>query len=202
VSTISATLFRWVQGAAFYTDVHREAVGLALREVSGIQAPMWLDVGCGPGLVARLAAAEGARATGIDLDPAMVRAACRHPGRATFEQRDARDVPAESADVVSAASLLYGATDPTSTVTALWAAVRPGGALLIIESTAAMTVVNARELAPALPSHRRHVLSMWARARNGATFDRASLEVLPSTHLSTTPLLHGLVEAIIAAKPR
>ena len=61
---IAPALFTWLQGADFYRELHREAVE-ALPRGSG---ETWLDVGTGPGLVARLAAANGYRATGIDAD--------------------------------------------------------------------------------------------------------------------------------------
>jgi trans-aconitate methyltransferase len=200
VSSINARFFEWVQGAEFYVDLHRQAVDLTLRTVAS-PTPEWIDVGCGPGLVARLAAEGGANAEGIDTDPAMIRRARRHPGPARFELGDAAELPAACADVVSAASLLYGATDPRTTVGTLWAAVRPGGALLVIETTPAMNLAEARRIAGTIPSHRRRVLSLWARSRQGAAFDRSALDVLPSTQQTTVPLLDGLVEAIVVARP-
>jgi 2-polyprenyl-3-methyl-5-hydroxy-6-metoxy-1,4-benzoquinol methylase len=70
---IGATLFVWLQGAGFYRDVHQQAVDI-LPQGNG---KTWLDVGCGPGLVARQAAARGYDATGVDADGNMVRAAKR-----------------------------------------------------------------------------------------------------------------------------
>lgn len=201
VTSITARFFDWVQGAAFYADVHREAVELALATAT-TPAPSWIDVGCGPGLVARLAAERGARAKGIDTSPAMIRAARRHPGTAQFEVSNAADLPAESADIVSAASLLCGVPSPRSTAATLWSAVRPGGALLLIETTATMTLDAARRIASDVDPHRRHALILWARSRNGTAFDRAALEAIPAEQQTSTPLLHGLVEAIITVKPR
>ena len=200
-TSITARFFDWVQGAGFYVDVHRDAVELALA-TAATTAPSWADVGCGPGLVARLAAERGARAKGIDTSPAMIRAARRHPGTALFEVGDAADLAAEPTDIVSAASLLCGVPDPRSTAATLWAAVRPGGALLVVETTATMTVDAARRIAPDLDPHRRHALGLWARSRNGTAFDRRALEAIPAELQTVTPLLHGLVEAIIAVKPR
>jgi ubiquinone/menaquinone biosynthesis C-methylase UbiE len=200
VSAISARFFEWVQNATFYADLHREAVELTLATMA-TPAPSWVDVGCGPGLLARLAAEQGARVEGIDTDPAMVRAARRHPTTARFELGDAGELPAASADVVSAASVLYGASDPTSMVATLWAAVRPGGALLLVETTPAMTIDAARRISPVLPRHHRRALYLWARSRYGHTFDHSALDQLPTQHRTRHKLLHDLVEAIIAVKP-
>ena len=200
MSTIGANFFRWVQGATFYVDMHREAVEFALA-TTAIPEPTWIDVGCGPGLVARLAADQGARATGIDSDPAMISAARRNPGAARFELGNADGLAAGSADIVSAASLLFGASDPRSMAATLWAAVAPGGSLLVVETTTQMTVDRARAIAAEIPPHRRHALMLWARSRGGNVFDRSALDALAPGHRTITPLLHGLAEAIVVARP-
>ena len=70
---LAATLFTWLQGADFYRDLHRQAVD-SLPEGNGKR---WIDIGCGPGLVTRLAVARGYAATGIDTSAGMVKAARR-----------------------------------------------------------------------------------------------------------------------------
>lgn len=200
MSAIGARFFEWVQSATFYVDLHREAVELTLATMA-TAAPSWVDVGCGPGLLARLAAEQGASVEGIDADPAMIRAARRHLTTARFELGDAGELPAASADVVSAASVLYGAPDPRSMAATLWAAVRPGGALLFVETTPAMTIDAARRISPVLPRHHRRALHLWARSRHGQTFDQSALDRLPTQDRTRDKLLHGLVEAIIVIKP-
>jgi ubiquinone/menaquinone biosynthesis C-methylase UbiE len=202
----SARFFDWIQTAGFYTDVHRAAVGLVTLPSSDAGCT-WLDVGCGPGLVARLAAerldAERRRGwvLGIDRDPAMVRAARRHRGSAQFDVGDAMSLAPASADVVSAASLLIGWTDPSEVVRSLWSAVRPGGSLLVVETTAAMTPDAARRVARSVPARHRSALRMWARARSGRTFDERPLELLAAARLERHRLLDGLVEAVVIGKP-
>jgi SAM-dependent methyltransferase len=200
MSAIGARFFEWVQGATFYVDVHRKAVELTLAAIA-TPAPRWVDVGCGPGLIGRLAAEQGASVEGIDTDPAMIRAARRHPGTERFKVGDAGGLSAASADVVSAGSVLYGASAPASMVDALWAAVRPGGVLLLVETTPAMTIHAARRISPDLPPHRRRALHVWARSRDGHTFDQSALDPVPTQDRTSTTLLHGLVEAIVAVKP-
>jgi len=188
----AARLFAWVQGADFYTDVHRAAVGLVAPAEGH-----WLDVGCGPGLVPRLAVDAGFTVTGIDRDPQMVRAARRGTrGRAiTFEVGDLEAVGPAVADVVSATSLLTTLPDPAAGLLRLWNAVRPGGTLLIVETTATMTPEHVRTVAGALPPRRRAALTLWAHARHGRTLDPAILDLIPADHRTTTCLLHGLVNA-------
>ena len=68
MSQLAARFFNYVQGAEFYRDLHQQAVSL-LPPGSG---SLWLDVGCGPGLLTRLAAEHGYQATGFDIDPTMI----------------------------------------------------------------------------------------------------------------------------------
>ncbi len=203
VSAASAQLFSWVQRAAFYEDLHRTAVELALATRTAPGAPSWTDVGCGPGLVARLAARAGADSCGIDVDPAMIRTARRHPeaGECRLRIGAASDLPAASTDIVSAASLLIGVADPAGVATSLWNAVRPGGALLVVETTTAMTIERARRIGRDLPAHDRRVLRLWARTRGGRSFDHHALDGIESERRTTTPVFHGLVEAIVITKP-
>ena len=52
MSMAAAALFAWVQSAPGYRRVHDDAVGL----LGPGDGRAWLDAGCGPGLVTRLAA--------------------------------------------------------------------------------------------------------------------------------------------------
>jgi len=130
---LGAMLFSWDQSAPAYRSVHREVVD----RLGPGEGRTWLDVGCGPGLVARLAAARGFEVSAVDTDPAMVRlAGRRHGGQPPIAAwvADAAD-PLPAHDVVSAASLLCQLPDPGHGLATLWAAVRPGGTLLVIETT-------------------------------------------------------------------
>lgn len=194
-------LFTWLQEAEFYQRLHQEAVAL-LPPGAGRQ---WLDVGCGPGLVARLAAARGYNTTGVDTDAHMIRAANRIAARkqspATFSVGNVAELPAQSADVVSAASLLAVLDDKRQGLDMLWRCVRPGGALLIIEPTDQMTSANAgRLIANGLSGRHIHGLRLWAAARQGRTIDPELYNSLDAARLQTVPLLHGLVAAWVIQK--
>jgi len=198
VSVADAALFGWVQSAPAYTAVHREAVHLLPAGAGGT----WLDVGCGPGLVARLAARHGYRSVGIDRDPAMVRAARRRTpagARCTF-LRASLDEFAGTSDVVSAASLVCQLPDPAAALCRLWELVAAGGALLVVETTPAMTTEHIATLTATLDGRSRRVLTRWARARSGHAIAVEAFGVLPepSEHVL---LLGDAVRVVVVRKP-
>ena len=199
---ISTLLFTWLQGADFYFDLHQQAVD-SLPIGNG---ETWLDIGSGPGLVARLVAERGYRATGIDTDPQMVAAAKRIARRnhspAEFQTGDFTSLPAEFAQVVSAASLLAVLPDREAGLRSLWHLLRPGGFLLIVEPTHQMSSENAnRAIRNGLPKKRIAGLRMWANARQGNIVDPAIYETLSAKSIRFVPLLQGLVGAWVIQKP-
>lgn len=199
---LAVTLFTWLQGADFYRELHRQAVD-CLPEGEGKQ---WMDVGCGPGLVTRLAAARGYAATGVDTDAGMVKAARRlakwHRSAATFQQGDLQSSPAQGVDVVSAASLLAVLDDKQQGLLTLWNGVRPGGHLLIIEPTQKMSPENAAELIRAgLPGKRLRGLKLWAANRHNRAIDPQLFQQLDVAEMQHLELLGGLVGACIFRKP-
>lgn len=197
---MSAAFFSWVQDASFYVDVHSQAVRL-LPPGNG---RTWLDVGCGPGLVARLACDRGYDVLGIDRDPEMVRFAERNARvdqRCRLEVGDLSHLSDQySADVVSAASLLFVVPDPTTAIRQLWDCVRPGGNLLVIEATELMNPEGARKVRPMTRCGRRFALTLWARTRNGKTVDRDVFRSLTARSSVCTPLLGGLINAWVFSK--
>lgn len=204
MSAFSAWFFARVQAADFYRALHREAVALLPAPAPGAR---WLDVGCGPGLVARLAAGRGYRVLGTDLDPAMVAQARRQGHRAgssaTFEAADLlADPPGGGTGprfaVVSAASLLVVLDDRAAGLRRLLARVAEGGTLLLVEPDASMTpqaaaALRAR-LGPAL-GQGAWVLSLWARTRRPERAIRAEDLQVPGWTLRRDVLLDGLVNA-------
>lgn len=170
MSRLSALWFRYVQGAHFYQALHQQAVAL----LPPGQGQAWLDVGCGPGLVTRLAHQHGYRATGLDLDAAMIWQARRQsspPDGPSYVQAGLDDMVlrAATADVVSAASLLMVVPDRGAALRQLLQALAPGGTLLVIETTRLMAQAAIRGLpAPLCTGRRAWVLRLWARVRSGA----------------------------------
>jgi ubiquinone/menaquinone biosynthesis C-methylase UbiE len=199
MSAVAARFFALVQGAGFYRAYLEEAVAL----LPGGDGSRLVDVGCGPGLLTRLAAARGYEALGIDADPAMVATAARLARRersaATFLHGQLSDLPAlPQADVVVAASLLAVVRDREAALETLWRCVKPGGALLVVEAPDRLTVPAARKaIAAGLRGPRRGLLTMWAAARQGNAVDPSIFATLRDTEPRHTPLLGGLVRATL-----
>lgn len=196
----SARFFSFVQATSFYADLHRQAVDL-LPPGDG---RIWLDVGCGPGLVARLAANRGYRATGIDSDPSMIwlaAAEARRSGSSASYKVASLETLADhpqKADVVSAASLLAVIDDHASALRMLTAALSEQGKLLLIEPSERMT----RKAAAASPSVRASlrdslVLGLWARSRNPARVLNSNETCIDGYSSQCYELLEGLVNAWI-----
>lgn len=200
---LSAQLFRYVQDAAFYRELHRRAVEL-LPPGSG---RVWFDVGCGPGLVARLASERGYRATGWDVDRAMIEQARRVAGREASSVRfaiagiDAVASSPEKADVVSAASLLAVLDDSTASIRKLLACLKEEGVLLVIETTPAMQPRAAwAVLRRAGFGGRNWVLLLWAwTRRNRQAVDLSKLGI-SGISVARTELLGGLVAAWVVRR--
>jgi len=155
--------------------------------------------------VARLAAEKDYQVIGIDSDPLMIRSANRIARRqglpVDFKTGDVFNLPTESADVVSAASLLAVLENKTSGLDSLWKCLRSGGILLIIEPTGQMTIGNANQLIKnGLPRKRIQGLRMWATARQGNIVNPAIYKTLAAKSVDFTPLLNGLVGAWVIQK--
>jgi SAM-dependent methyltransferase len=71
-----------------------------------------LDLGCGPGVLARAATDRGAVVTGIDGDPSAVAQAAAEVPEAAFRVGDAHDPPPGPFDVVAAVQLLSHVANP------------------------------------------------------------------------------------------
>lgn len=205
MSAAAARFFTLVQGAGFYRQLLSDAVAL-LPHGSGRHL---LDVGCGPGLLTRLAAAHGYTALGIDADAAMVAAATRIARREHSHARFAQQSLHEAAttqtqtDVVAAASLLAVAPNREAALDDLWRCLRPGGTLLIVEANEHLTVQAARKLiADGLAGPRRNLLTIWAAARQGNTVDATVCNRLSAVSEHNAPLLAGLATAHFFDKPR
>lgn len=196
MSRLSALFFARVQAAPFYQRLHEEAIGLL---PSG-QGQVWLDVGCGPGLLSRLAHRRGYRVTGVDSDPAMVRQA-RHlaPEGPRFQAGRLGELGLTlggAADVVSAASLLAVLPDRPAALRDLLRLLRPGGTLMLIEPSAMMSPQSVRQYLAGQPGLRdAWVLRLWARTRQPARLVQADDLSVPGFTLVQHPLLGGLVNA-------
>ena len=197
----AARLFDFLQGADFYRALHEEAAN-CLADGAGRR---WLDVGCGPGLLTRIAARKAYAARGIDADAAMIETARRLAacgGGVVFERASLAEVAAapERYDVVSASSLLVVTSDPAAALSQIMSLVAPGGVALIIEASQKMSVRGAAAaIASGRLGRRAFMMLVWALARS----DRA----LPDDILAQSgfearrqPLLGGFANAWIVER--
>jgi SAM-dependent methyltransferase len=91
-----------------------------------------LDLGCGSGLLCRLAADRGARVSGIDICPELLMIARERTPRADLREGDISALPfAEcSFDAVTGANALQFAPDPARAFSEAARVLRPGGVLV------------------------------------------------------------------------
>lgn len=119
----------------YRTELTDPAVLGAVGDVDGLDV---LDAGCGEGYLSRMLAERGARVTGVDLDPALIRAAQdleAAEGRGiAFHHGDAAAIPAEagSFDRIVANHLLNDIEDIGPVVADLARVLRPGGTLVAL----------------------------------------------------------------------
>lgn len=133
-------------GLAFFEESHKTALfeGLArafVKFVAPDSAWTVLDLGCGPGGLARILAASAAHVAGVDTDPTIIelaRQAALAEGRSnlTFDRGKlaALPYPAANFDAVFAANLLYQFSSPLNGVREMARVTRPGGVVAMLTS--------------------------------------------------------------------
>jgi SAM-dependent methyltransferase len=128
--------------AGTLADMHEAIVGA----VGGAPGRTWLDVGCGTGELAFMAAATGATVTGADLSPALVETARRQAAErgvdVTFEVGDAETLqyPDDSFDIVTSSVGAIFAPDHRAVASELARVCQPGGNLALSAWTSGGTV--------------------------------------------------------------
>jgi SAM-dependent methyltransferase len=159
---------RWVGGYAAYEWAHlRHVLDAYAIEVAGRDV---LEFGCNVGGSLVVLAALGARATGVDIDPAMSPIALANCRRHGLEARavatapgDALPFPDASFDLVVANSVLeYVDDDALATAIAEFhRLLRPGGQLLICGT--------ASRLSPKESHSGRWLVNYWPKAFDSLT---------------------------------
>jgi ubiquinone/menaquinone biosynthesis C-methylase UbiE len=125
-------------GSLLFLAMGRTNARLAVDIASVSAADHVVDIGCGPGVAVRAAAYRGARATGIDPAPVMLRVA-----RAVTRGRDGivwaegaaekLPVPSGSATVVWSLATVHHWKDVTKGLAEAHRVLAPGGRVLAIE---------------------------------------------------------------------
>lgn len=131
-SGLTGTLY----GLIFLLVGRRNA--LRVNEIAGVGAgDHVVDIGCGPGNAARLAARHGARVTGIDPSAAMLRVAravTRSAGIVWVEgSAEALPVPDGTATVVWSLATVHHWRDVTRGLAEVLRVLAPAGRLLVVE---------------------------------------------------------------------
>ncbi|MGH3495911.1 MAG: class I SAM-dependent methyltransferase [Nocardioidaceae bacterium] len=120
-------------------DEVRAAWRARLREWLPVARSDVVDLGCGTGSLAVLAAEDGHRVTGLDFAPAMVERAAEKASDAGVSVRflvgDAATpaLPPEAYDVVLVRHVLWALPEPAEVVGRWAALLRPGGRFVLVE---------------------------------------------------------------------
>jgi len=129
---VSADYAERFLGELEHKPLDRALLSVVLEEAGG--SPIG-DIGCGPGHVAGWLAAQGGRAVGIDLSPAMIDRARRAFPGVEYRVGDMRHLPAaddELAAAVAFYSLIHVPTDDLASALAeIDRAVVAGGPILV-----------------------------------------------------------------------
>jgi ubiquinone/menaquinone biosynthesis C-methylase UbiE len=131
-----------------------------------------LDVGCGPGHLARELARCGARVTGVDRGWRLLRIARRlaaREGLAVEFRRAAAErlpFPEHAFDFVLATTVVYFVRRPGAVLAEMARVARPGGAVASLDPSNQMTAAAVAEYARRRGLDRRDTrkLVLWARA--------------------------------------
>jgi 2-polyprenyl-3-methyl-5-hydroxy-6-metoxy-1,4-benzoquinol methylase len=204
MSAGAARLFAWLQDAAFYREMHLTAAEL----LPGGDRRAWLDVGCGPGVLTRIAAERGYAARGVDHDSDMIEAAVRlaaerrNPAKFAVSNIEAERADEARYDVVSASSLLVVVADPATTLRQLVSLAKPNGQALIIEASRELTRERAfAEVLARGVADRAYMLQVWALFRSGRTLAHSTFDQ-PGLTARRHSILNGLVDAwIVGSAP-
>ena len=96
--------------------------------------------------------------------------------------------------------MLCQAPDPAELLSNLWEAVRPGGCLLLVETTQLLSVERIHRASEREDRRSRQVLRLWARARQGRALPDDTYETVTAASRRLVPLLDGCVQAVILTR--
>ncbi|HEV2299424.1 MAG TPA: class I SAM-dependent methyltransferase [Candidatus Acidoferrales bacterium] len=165
-----------------------------------------LDVGCGPGHLARLLAQENCQVTAVDRSIRLLRLARRWAKRegvtVNFQNSmaDSLPFPDNSFDASCATTVIYFVADPVRVLREMARVTRPGGIIATLDPSSAMNIPAMREygLRHRLSARDRRKLNAWAvAARFNRRFTESELTALLQSaglvNCSLLPRLDGLV---------
>jgi SAM-dependent methyltransferase len=151
-----------------------------------------LDVGCGPGALARLLGRRGCQVVGVDADPAMVaraeELAAGLPG-VEFRQGSVLALPFNEAefDLVTATNVIFLLREPVAGLKEMARVCRPGGRVAMLNPAAKLSRASAGVYAAEAGLNEVDAISLtnWGRVAEGhPRFTRADLKaMLPAAGL-------------------
>lgn len=128
----------WGTRARDWADIQEQQARPAYEAVierAGVTNDVdYLDVGCGSGLAAQLAAARGARVSGIDAAESLLDIARARVPAGNFFTADLEELPFEAGtfDVVTGFNSFQYAANPTTALTEARRVTRPGGVVAMM----------------------------------------------------------------------
>lgn len=182
----------WSRGArdwARFTEPHFRPLYDAVHDRLAIgEGTHVLDVGCGPGGSALLAAGRGARVAGLDASPASIEVARERIPEGDFRVGDMETLPWPDAsfDAVTYFNSLQFAGNPVNALTEAWRVLAPGRKLGMViwapaqesEQPRIMAAVSA--LAPPQPPGTPGPFALSARGMAESVLERAGLRLVES----------------------
>lgn len=150
----------WGARAADWSQIQEGQCRPAYLAVFDRLAPLrgldYLDVGCGAGMAARIAAERGANVSGVDAAPALLEIARQRVPGANFREADLESLPfpAKSFDCVTGFNAFQYAGNPIAALHEAKRVARPGAKIVIMtwgppEGMQAASLVTA--LRPLMP---------------------------------------------------
>ena len=175
-------------------DIHERVV----ERVPPREDDRWLDVACGTGAVAELAATAGANVTGIDLAPALIETARERASGLGLEidylvgDSEDLEVPDSSFDVVSSTCGVMFSPDHEATASELARVTARGARIALANWTPNGGVSDLfRIMRPFLPAPPPSNPFDWGVADNVGRLLGESFELELETHVSTLTLESG-----------
>ena len=184
-------------GAGYYSrklatgpeaDIRRDFVrSLDLPPATGAPQPLrFLDVGCGPGHVARGLAGSGYHVVGVDRSRSFLRIARKlseNVHNLSFQLSPTEKLPFADAsfDYTYATGVIYWVEHIVATLREMVRVTRPGGTVAFLDPHASMSIANARAygLQNRMPRRDIHKLVTWATsAQLNRRFEESELRRL------------------------
>ena len=136
------------------SEIHDGATRQWLRHAGFQSGCRFVEFGCGMGYVTRWAAAEGATATGIDVNEEQVKASQALADAANLKNADFRtgniyepDFPPDSVDVAYCRWLMVHLNRPADAMRAIYKILKPGGVMVCEEAGVGAVYAEPRSAA-------------------------------------------------------